>query len=113
MVYELGHALLAGGRYDAAVTICSAQPNSIRESRRLVQPGQGAGAGGTSMRKLRSSCAKQSDLNPKDPEPALPAGSRPGKTRAKIEEARAERERFAELKKAQPPSAGMATGRDQ
>jgi hypothetical protein len=31
----------------------------------------------------------------------------------KSEEAKAERERFAEIKKAQPASAGMATGRDQ
>ena len=31
----------------------------------------------------------------------------------KTEEARSERSRFAELKKAQPAAAGMATGRDQ
>jgi hypothetical protein len=31
----------------------------------------------------------------------------------KTDEARKERERFAELKKAQPATAGMATGRDQ
>jgi len=29
-----------------------------------------------------------------------------------VEDARNERERFAELKKAQPATAGMATGRD-
>ena len=31
----------------------------------------------------------------------------------RIDDARSERERFSELKKAQPANAGMATGRDQ
>jgi Flp pilus assembly protein TadD len=51
-------------------------------------------------------------LNPKDPSPHYQL-ARVLEKLGKSAEAESERERFAELKKAQPASAGMATGRDQ
>jgi len=55
---------------------------------------------------------KAVELNPKDPSPHYQL-ARVLEKLGKTEEARSERERFAELKKAQPAAAGMATGRDQ
>ena len=54
---------------------------------------------------------KAAELNPKEPSPHYQL-ARVLEKLGKTEEARRERERFAELKKAQPASAGMATGRD-
>jgi Flp pilus assembly protein TadD len=51
-------------------------------------------------------------LNSADPSPHYQL-ARALEKLGKPDEARAERERFAELKKAQKPTAGMATGRDQ
>jgi tetratricopeptide (TPR) repeat protein len=111
-VYELGRALLAGGQYDAAVTYLQRgaaldAPNpdvwyNLGKAQALA--GQAAQA--------ESSLRKAAELNPKDPSPHYQL-ARVLEKLGRSEEARSERERFAQLKKAQPASAGMATGRDQ
>jgi Flp pilus assembly protein TadD len=55
---------------------------------------------------------KAAELNPKDPSPHYQL-ARVLEKLGRTDEARRERERFAVLKKAQPATAGMATGRDQ
>ena len=59
-----------------------------------------------------ASLRKAIELNPKDQSPHYQL-ARALEKLGKTEEARSERERFAELKKAQPATAGMATSRDQ
>ena len=59
-----------------------------------------------------SSLRKAAELNPKDPGPHDQL-ARVLEKLGRTEEAHSERERFAELKKAQPAAPGTATGRDQ
>jgi len=59
-----------------------------------------------------TSLRKAIQLNPKDPSPHYQL-ARALEKLGRIDDARLERERFSELKKAQPASSGMATGRDQ
>jgi Flp pilus assembly protein TadD len=54
---------------------------------------------------------KAAELNPKDPSPHYQLAHVLEKL-GKADGAKNERERFAQLKKAQPATAGMATGRD-
>jgi Flp pilus assembly protein TadD len=112
VVYELGRSLVAGGKYEAAVTYLQRgteldAPNpdvwyTLGKAQALA--GQAAQA--------ESSLRKAAELNPKDPSPHYQL-ARVLEKLGRGEEARNELERFAELKKAQPASAGMATGRDQ
>jgi len=51
------------------------------------------------------------ELNPHDPSPHYQL-ARALEKLGRVEAARSERERFAELKRAQPATSGMATGRD-
>jgi Flp pilus assembly protein TadD len=62
--------------------------------------------------KSEPSLRKAAELNPKDPSPHYQL-ARVLEKLGKSEEVLRERERFAELNKAQPAAAGMATGRDQ
>jgi Flp pilus assembly protein TadD len=55
---------------------------------------------------------KAAELNPKDPGPHYQL-ARVLEKLGRTEEAQSERERFAELKKAQAAAPGTATGRDQ
>jgi len=112
VVYELGRSLLESGKYEAAVTylqrateLDAPNPDAwyyLGKAQALA--GQWAHA--------ESSLRKAAELNPKDPSPHYQL-ARVLEKLGRTEEARSERERFAELKKAQPASAGMATGRDQ
>ncbi len=112
VVYELGRSLLESGRYDAAVTY-------LQRATELDAPnpdvwynlGKAQALAGQSAR-AESSLRKAVELNPKDPSPHYQL-ARVLEKLSKTEEARRERSRFAELKKAQPAAAGMATGRDQ
>jgi Flp pilus assembly protein TadD len=58
-----------------------------------------------------TSLKKSIELNGKDPSPHYQL-ARALEKLGKTDEARAERERFVELKKTQAPTAGMATARD-
>jgi len=112
LVYELGRSLVAGGKYEAAVSYLQRgteldAPNpdvwyTLGKAQALA--GQAAQA--------ESSLRKAAELNPKDPSPHYQL-ARVLEKLGRGEEARSELERFAELKKAQPASAGMATGRNQ
>ena len=112
VVYELGRSLVASGKYEAAVTYLQRgteldAPNpevwyNLGKAQALA--GQAAQA--------ESSLRKAAELNPKDPSPHYQL-ARVLERLGRGEEARSELARFAELKKAQPASAGMATGRDQ
>ena len=112
VVYELGRALLESGKYEAAVTylqrateLDATNPDvwyNLGKAQALA--GQAAQA--------EASLRKAAELNPKDPSPHYQL-ARVLEKLGRSEEARSERERFSELKKAQPASAGMATGRDQ
>src|ERR1700694_4908007 len=62
--------------------------------------------------RAESSLRKAAEMNPKDASPHYQL-ARVLKKLGKTEEARSERARFAELEKARPAAAGMATGRDQ
>jgi len=112
VVYELGRSLVAGGKYEAAVTylkrgteLDASNPDvwyTLGKAQALA--GQAAQA--------EFSLRKAAELNPRDPSPHYQL-ARVLEKLGRGEEARSELERFAELKKAQPASAGMATGRDQ
>jgi tetratricopeptide (TPR) repeat protein len=112
VVYELGRSLLESGKYEAALTYLQRgtqldAPNpdvwyNLGKAQALA--GQWAQA--------EPSLRRAAELNPKDPSPHYQL-ARVLEKLGKNDEARSERERFAELKKAQPASAGMATGRDQ
>jgi len=112
VVYELGRSLLDTGKYDAAVTYLrrgaelDAQNPDVWYCLGKAQALSGQSA------QAESSLRKAAELNPKDPSPHYQL-ARVLEKLGKAEEARSERQRFAELKKAQPASAGMATGRDQ
>jgi Flp pilus assembly protein TadD len=112
VVCELGRALLGSGKYEAAVTylqrgteLDAANPDVwYNLGKALALAGQAAQA--------ESPLRKAAELNPKDPSPHYQL-ARVLEKLGRTDEARRERERFAELKKAQPATAGMATGRDQ
>ncbi len=112
VVYELGRALMESGKYEAAVTYLRRAteldpPNPdvwYNLGKAQVLAGQAAQA--------EASLRKAAEMNPKDPSPHYQL-ARVLEKLGRSEEARSEREHFAELKKAQPATAGMATGRDQ
>jgi Flp pilus assembly protein TadD len=112
VVYELGRSLVASGKYEAAVTY-------LQRGAELDAPnpdvwymlGKAQALAGQAAQ-AESSLRKAAELNPKDPSPHYQL-ARVLEKLGRGEEARSELERFAELKKAQPASAGMATGRDQ
>ena len=112
VVSALGHSLLASGKYEAAETFLQRGTEldggnsevwyDLGKARALA--GQWVGA--------EAALRKAAELNPKDPSPHYQL-ARVLEKMGKSDEAQSERERFAQLKKAQPASAGMATGRDQ
>ena len=112
VVYELGRSLLERGKYDAAISslqrasqLDASNPDVwYNLGKAQLAAGQGAPA--------EISLRKAIELKPNDPSPHYQL-ARALEKLGKAEDARAERERFAELKKAQRPTAGMATGRDQ
>ncbi|MFZ0797513.1 MAG: tetratricopeptide repeat protein [Terriglobales bacterium] len=112
VVYELGRSLLETGKYDAAATYLQrgseldAQNPDVWYCLGKAQALSGQPA------QAESALRKAVELNPKDPSPHYQL-ARVLEKLGKTEEARSERQRFADLKKAQPASAGMATGRDQ
>ena len=112
VIYELGRSLLERGQYAAAISslqrasqLDPANPDAWYQLGKAQVLADQFTAAETSLRKAVA-------LNSVDASPhyqlAL-ALERLGKK----DDARAERQRFAELKKAQRPTAGMATGRDQ
>ena len=112
VVYELGRALLETGKYDAARAYLQRGTELDAQNPDVWYClGKAQALAGQSTQ-AESSLRKAAELNPQDPSPHYQLArvlERLGKT----EEARSEQHRFAELKKAQPASAGMATGRDQ
>jgi tetratricopeptide (TPR) repeat protein len=112
VVYELGRALLESGKYEAAVTYLQ-RATELDASNPDVWYNLGkAQALAGQAAQAESALRKAAELNPKDPSPHYQL-ARVLEKLGRSGEARSERERFAELKKAQPASAGMATGRDQ
>src|SRR5450755_218236 len=116
VVCALGHSLLASGKYEAAETYLQRGTeldvgNSNSSSEVWYDLGKARALAGQ-WAQAEAPLRKAADLNPKDPSPHYQL-ARVLEKLGKSEEAQRERERFAELKKAQPASAGMATGRDQ
>jgi predicted Zn-dependent protease len=112
VVYELGHSLLEAGKPEDAIPyLRRASQLDLQNSVVWYNLGK-AQVLGSHFADAEVSLKKSIELNTTDPAPhyqlarALEKLSRP-------EEARAERARFAELKKALPATAGMATARDQ
>jgi len=112
VVCALGHSLLASGKYEDAETYLE-RGTELDASNPDVWYDLGkAQALAGQWARAEPSLRKAADLNPKDPSPHYQLARVLGKL-GRNEEARSEQERFAELKKAQPATAGMATGRDQ
>jgi tetratricopeptide (TPR) repeat protein len=112
VVYELGRSLLETGKYDAAVAYLKrATELDAQNPDAWYNLGKAQALAGQAA-KAEASLRKAAELNPKDPSPHYQL-ARVLEKLGKAEEAQSERQRFAELKKAQPASAGMATGRDQ
>jgi tetratricopeptide (TPR) repeat protein len=112
VVYALGHSLLASGKYEEAVT-CLQRGTELDAANPDVWYDLGkAQALAGQATQAESSLRKAAELNPKEPSSHYQL-SRVLEKLGKTEEARSELERFTALKKAQPVSAGMATGRDQ
>jgi len=111
VVCALGHSLLASGKYNAAETYLE-RGTQIDAGNPDVWYDLGkAQALAGEWAKAELTLRKAAELNPKDPSPHYQLAHVLEKL-GKVEDARNERERFAELKKAQPATAGMATGRD-
>ena len=110
--YELGHCLLETGDWKTAILhlkkASELNPQSADAAydlgKALLLEGDATGA----MAALRRSIA----LNPNDPSPHYQLARALEKT-GNPDEAKLERKRFAELKKTQPKTGGMATGRIQ
>jgi tetratricopeptide (TPR) repeat protein len=112
VIYALGHSLLASGKYEEAVTnLQRGTELAPRDPDVWYDLGKAQALAGQSAQ-AEPSLRKSAELNPKDPSPHYQLARLLDKL-GKTEEAKSERDRFAELKKAQPASAGMATGRDQ
>jgi tetratricopeptide (TPR) repeat protein len=112
VVYELGRSLLETGKYHAAGTYLQrATELDARNPDAWYNLGKAQALAGQAA-EAEASLRKAAELNPKDPSPHYQL-ARVLEKLGKSDEARSERQRFAELKKAQPASAGMATGRDQ
>jgi tetratricopeptide (TPR) repeat protein len=112
VVYELGRSLLETGKDDAAVTYLQrATELDAQNPDAWYNLGKAQALAGQAAQ-AEASLRKAAELNPKDPSPHYQL-ARVLEKLGKAEEARSERQRFAELKKAQPATAGMATGRDQ
>lgn len=110
----LGHSLLASGKYEASIMylqrgtqLDATNPNAWEVWYDLGK----AQALAEQPTRAESSLRKAIELNPNDPSPHYQLG-RVLEKLGKPEEAQKERERFTELKKAQPGATGMATGRD-
>jgi tetratricopeptide (TPR) repeat protein len=112
VVYELGRSLLEAGKYDAAVTYLQrATELDAQNPDAWYNLGKAQALAGQAAQ-AEASLRKAAERNPKDPSPHYQL-ARVLEKLGKSEEAQSERQRFAELKRAQPASAGMATGRDQ
>jgi tetratricopeptide (TPR) repeat protein len=112
VVHELGRSLLEAGKYDAAVTYLERGTELDAQNADVWYClGKAQALSGQPVQ-AESSLRKAAELNPKDPGAHYQL-ARVLEKLGKADEARSERQRFAELKKAQPASAGMATGRDQ
>jgi tetratricopeptide (TPR) repeat protein len=112
VVYELGRSLLETGKYDAAVSYLRRGAElDARNPDVWYNLGKAQALAGQEAQ-AESSLHRAAELNPIDPSPHYQL-ARVLEKLGKTGEARSERQRFAELKKAQPASAGMATGRDQ
>jgi tetratricopeptide (TPR) repeat protein len=118
VVSALGHSLLASGKYEAAETylkrgteLDAANSSSNSNTEAWYDLGKAEALSGK-WTQAEVSLRKAAELNPKDPSPHYQL-ARVLEKLGKNDEAQSERARFAELKKAQPASAGMATGRDQ
>jgi tetratricopeptide (TPR) repeat protein len=112
VVYELGRALVGSGKYEEAVTYLQRGTELDASNPDVWYTLGKAQALAGRATQAESSLRKAAELNPKDPSPHYQL-ARVLEKLGRSEEARNELERFGELKKAQPASAGMATGRDQ
>lgn len=112
VVYQLGHTLLESGIYEDAISyLRRASEIDAQNSDVWYNLGKAELLAGRHV-PAEISLRKAIALNPQDPSPHYLLARVLDKL-GKGDEARNERQRFAELKKAQPASAGMATGRDQ
>ena len=112
VVYELGHSLLEAGKHEEAVGYLQRASELTPQNPDVwYNLGKAQVLAGRAVQG-EASLRKAIELNPQDPRPHYQL-ARALETLGKSEEARVERERFAELKKAQPAAAGTATGRDQ
>ena len=111
VLYELGRALLDAGNYDAALPdLRRAIELDASNSEAWYNLGKAYGLDAQSAQ-AEVALRKAAELNPKDPSPHYQLArilERLGRT----DEAKSERQRFAELKQAQPAASGMATGRE-
>jgi Flp pilus assembly protein TadD len=111
VLYALGHSLVGSGKYEAATNYLQ-RATQLDASNSDVWYDLGkaqALAGQWAM--AEPALRKAEELNPRDPSPHYQLARVLDKL-GRTDEATTERELFNDLKKAQPASAGMATGRD-
>jgi Flp pilus assembly protein TadD len=102
---------VGSGKYEAAVTYLQHDTELDADNPDVwYDLGKALALAGQSA-KAEPALRKAAELSPKDPSPHYQL-SRVLEKLGKTDEARSELEVFSDLKKAQPASAGMATGRD-